>query len=59
MEYSLLTMAEITKIQDNLSDIRSGNLEKLSDRKKNLKCYHIFRIAIKNLFICLTCLLQE
>ena len=34
MEYSLLTMAEITKIQDNLSDIRSGNLEKLSDWKK-------------------------
>ena len=24
----------ISKIQDNLSDIRSGNLEKLSDRKK-------------------------
>jgi hypothetical protein len=28
--------ADISKIQDNLSDIRSGNLEKLSDRKKNL-----------------------
>jgi hypothetical protein len=28
--------AAISKIQNNLSDIRSGNLEKLSDRKKNL-----------------------
>jgi hypothetical protein len=27
---------DISKIQDNLSDIRSGNLEKLSDGKKNL-----------------------
>ena len=26
---------------------------------KNLKCHDIFRIAIKNSFICLTCLLQE
>jgi hypothetical protein len=33
--------------------------ENLSDRIKNLKCHHIFRIAIKNLFICLICLLQE
>ena len=25
---------DISEIQDNLSDIRSGNLEKLSDQKK-------------------------
>jgi hypothetical protein len=49
--------ADISKIQDKLSDIRSGNLEKLSDRKKicltkkNLKCHNIFLVTIKNSFI--------
>ena len=32
--YTLITIPDISKIQDKLSDIRSGNLEKLSDRKK-------------------------
>jgi hypothetical protein len=49
--------ADISKIQDNLSDIRSGNLEKLWPKENlfdRIKTY-IFRIAIKNSFICLTC----
>ena len=29
------TCADISKIQDKLSDIQSGNLEKLSDRIKS------------------------
>ena len=34
MRYNFSRYSDISKIQDNLSDIRSGNLEKLSDRKK-------------------------
>ena len=45
-----LSDPDISKIQDNLSDIRSGNLEKLWP-KKTLKCHHIFLITIKNSFI--------
>jgi hypothetical protein len=30
----MASYSDISKIQDNLSDIRSGNLEKLFDRKK-------------------------
>ena len=60
MWYLVLTciyiLSDISKIQDNLSDIRSGNLEKLSDQKKI--CQTKIKIAIKNSFICLTCLLQ-
>ena len=44
--------------------VRQFRKKCLTERKfvwpnKNLKCHYIFRISIKNSFICLTCLLQE